>query len=81
MNKAYPTRTPMIVHALEKDIDPFKSKEGEEVFRAEYPYLRDIGALIYLASNTRPDIAFVVNCLARQSAMPTMCHWMTIRIS
>jgi hypothetical protein len=32
MDKAYSTRTPMVVHALEKDKDPFKLKEeGEEV--------------------------------------------------
>jgi hypothetical protein len=32
MDKTYPLRTPMIVRALEKDIDPFRSKqEGEEI--------------------------------------------------
>jgi hypothetical protein len=32
MNKAYSTRTPMVIHALEKDKCPFKPKEkGEEV--------------------------------------------------
>jgi hypothetical protein len=32
MDKAYSVRTPMIVHALEKDNDPFRPKEeGEEV--------------------------------------------------
>jgi hypothetical protein len=32
MDKAYSVRTPMAVHALEKDKDPFRSKEeGEEV--------------------------------------------------
>jgi hypothetical protein len=30
---------------------------------------------MYLANNTRPDIAFVVNLLARFSAAPTMKHW------
>jgi hypothetical protein len=73
MDKAYPQRTPMIVHALKKDKDPFRAKqEGEEVLRAEYPYLSAIGALMYLANNTRPNITFVVNCLARYSAAPTM---------
>jgi hypothetical protein len=58
MDKAYPQRTPMIVHALEKDKDPFRPKQdGEEVLEAEYPYLSPIGALMYLANNTRPDIA------------------------
>jgi hypothetical protein len=56
----------MIVRALEKDTDPFRSKQGEEVLGHEYSYLSAIGVLMYLASNTRPNIAFVVNCLARQ---------------
>jgi hypothetical protein len=57
----------MIVRALEKDTDPFRSKqEGEEVLGHEYSYLSAIGVLMCLASNTRPNIAFVVNCLARQ---------------
>jgi hypothetical protein len=75
MDKAYSTRTPMIVRALKKDKDPFKSREeGEEVLGQEYPYLSVIGVLIYLANNTRPNIAFIVNCLARYSAAPTMRH-------
>jgi hypothetical protein len=50
----------MIIRALEKDSDPFRPKqEGEEVLGAEYKYLSVIGALMYLANNTRPNIAFV----------------------
>jgi hypothetical protein len=30
---------------------------------------------MYLANNTRPDIAFTINLLARYSAAPTMRHW------
>jgi hypothetical protein len=30
MDKAYSTRTPMVVHALEKDIDPFRPKKKEK---------------------------------------------------
>jgi hypothetical protein len=68
MDKVYPQRTPMIVRALEKDKDPFSPKqEGEDVLGAEYPYLSVIGALMYLTNNTRPNIAFAVNCLVRLS--------------
>jgi hypothetical protein len=75
MDKAYPQRTPMIVHTLEKDKYPFRPKqEGEEVLGAEYLYLRVIGVLMYLANNTRPNIAFAVNCLARHTTTPTMHH-------
>jgi hypothetical protein len=31
MDKAYSSKTPMIVRALEKEIDPFQPREGEEV--------------------------------------------------
>jgi hypothetical protein len=75
MDKAYPQRTPMIIHTLENDKDSFKPKqEGEEVLGAEYTYFNDIGALMYLANNTRLDIAFTINCLARHSVAPTMHH-------
>jgi hypothetical protein len=45
----------------------------------EYPYLSAIRALMYLANNTRPDIAFAVNLLARHSASPTKHHWTGIK--
>jgi hypothetical protein len=80
MDKAYPQRTPMIVCTLEKDKDPFRPKqEGEEILGAEYLYLSAIGALMYLANNTRPNIAFAVNYLARHSAAPTTRHWNDIK--
>jgi hypothetical protein len=80
MDKAYSARTLMVVHALEKDKDPFRPREkGEEVLGQEYTYLSDIGALMYLANNTRPDIAFVVNCLIRHCAAPTIRHWNDIK--
>jgi hypothetical protein len=69
MDKAYPSKTPMVVRALEKDIDPFRPRqEGEEMLGSKYPYLSVIGALMYLANNTRPNIDFIVNLLARYSA-------------
>jgi hypothetical protein len=76
MDKSYPSKTPMVIRALEKDIDPFRPcQEGEEVLGSEYPYLSAIGLLMYLANNTRPDIAFAVNLLARYCAAPTMRYW------
>jgi hypothetical protein len=70
----------MIVRVLEKDKDSFRPKqEGEEVLRAEYPYLSVIGALIYLANNIRPNIVFTVNCLIRHSVASTMRYWNDIK--
>ena len=80
MDKAYPSKTPMVVRALEMDKDPFRpQQEGEEVLGDEFPYLSAIGALMYLANSTRPDIAFVVNLLARHSAALTKRHWNRVK--
>jgi hypothetical protein len=76
MDKVYPSKTLMVVRVLEKDTDPFRPRqEREVVLGSEYPYLIAIGALMYLANNTRPDIAFVVNLLVKYGPAPTMCHW------
>jgi len=76
MDKSYPSKTPMVVQFLDMEKDPFRPRdEDEEVLGPEVPYLSVIGALIYLANQTRPDIAFAVNLLARHSAAPTKRHW------
>ena len=56
----------MVVRSLEVDKDPFRPKEAiEDILGPEVPYLSTIGALLYLANCTRPDIAFVINLLER----------------
>ena len=76
IDKAHPLNFPMIVRSLEVDKDPFRPKEeNEKLLGPEVPYLSAIGALMYLANCTRPDIAFSVNLLARYSSTPTLRHW------
>lgn len=76
MDKAHPLSSPMVVRSLDVNKDPFRPKEdGEELLGPEVPYLSAIGALMYLANCTRPDIAFSVNLLARYSSAPTKRHW------
>ncbi|KAL6521280.1 hypothetical protein OROGR_017849 [Orobanche gracilis] len=80
MDNAYPVSTPMIVRSLEKNKDPFRPKEkGEELLDREVSYLSVIGALMYLANCTRPDIEFSVNLLARHSSAPTRKHWTGVK--
>jgi hypothetical protein len=77
---AYPSKTPMIGRSLQPDKDPFRPKEeGEEILGPEFPYLSAIGALMYLANCTRPDIAFAVNLLARYNSEPTKRHWKGVK--
>ena len=80
MDCCHPLSTPMVVRSLDVTKDPFRPlEEGEEILGPEVPYLSAIGALLYLANNTRPDIAFSVNLLARYSAAPTQRHWKGIK--
>ncbi|XP_070665161.1 secreted RxLR effector protein 161-like [Malus domestica] len=66
----------MIVRTLDAKRDPFRPKEDEEeILEPEVPYLSAIGALLYLAQCTRPDISFAMNLLARYSNAPTHRHW------
>ena len=65
MDKAYPLSTPMVVRSLDPKKDPFRPKEEDEkILGPEVPYLNVIGALLYLAQCTRPDISFVVHLFA-----------------
>ncbi|KAL0424985.1 UNVERIFIED_CONTAM: Retrovirus-related Pol polyprotein from transposon TNT 1-94 [Sesamum radiatum] len=76
MNNAHPLSTPMVVRSLDVNKDPFRPPtHNNEILGPEVPYLSAIGALMYLANNTRPDIAFSVNLLARYSSTPTKRHW------
>ena len=80
MDKAHSLSTPMVVRSLDPAKDPFRPKEDDdEELGPEVPYLSAIGALMYLANCTRPDIAFSVNLLARFSASPTKRHWNGIK--
>ena len=54
-------------------------KKNEELLGPEVPYLSAIGALMYLANCTRPDIAFSVNLLARYNFVLTRRHWNGIK--
>ena len=74
-DKAKHSSTHMVVRSLDAKLDPFRVKEDEEeILEPEAPYLSAIGALLYLAQCTRPDISFVVNLLARYNNAPRCRH-------
>ena len=60
-------------HKLSKDMGP-KTQEEIDLMR-DTPYRQLIGALMYLAVATRPDIAYAVGVLARFSSNPGPAHW------
>lgn len=64
-----PVKTPMVPGTrLEK-----ASAEDAATVDKEL-YMRSVGALMYLATSTRPDIAYTVGCLARFSSNPGSAH-------
>ena len=72
MDKAHPLSTPMVIRSLNVTKDHFCPPESDSaILGPKVPYLSAIGALMYLSTHTRPDIAFVVNLLARYSSCPT----------
>src|SRR5690606_6634295 len=76
MDQSHPLSSPRFVRSLGLDTDPYgPKKKDEEVLGPEVPYLSAIGALMYLASHTRPDICFAVSLLSRFSSCPTQRHW------
>lgn len=60
MSECKPAKTP-----LEINFKIEKPTKVDEEAMAKYPYQRLIGALIYLAVTTRPDIAFAVNYMSQ----------------
>jgi hypothetical protein len=74
MANANPIGAPMIGRSKLGD-DPYRPCEEEEEEVDKTRYLAAVGALLYLATHTRPDIVFAVSVLARHSAKPTHRHW------
>ena len=78
MHNANSLAAPMIgrSHTLQDPYTP-ANKEEEEVDKAGY--LAAVGALLYLATFTRPNISFAVSTLGRHSQKPTVRHWAGVK--
>ncbi|POM68330.1 Integrase catalytic core protein [Phytophthora palmivora] len=55
-----------------------KSSE-DEYFVAKYPYRELVGALMYLATSTRPDIAYAVGEVAKFCERYNKSHWVAAK--
>jgi hypothetical protein len=54
-------------------------KPEEVEFMKGIPYLTAVGALMYLATSTHPDISYTVGCLARFNSNPGIVHWHAVK--
>ena len=51
----------------------------ERAEMSDLPYINAVGALMYLATCTRPDIAYTVSQLARFNSNPGHVHWSAVK--
>jgi hypothetical protein len=65
--------TPMSGIKLSKNMCPQNDEEKAKM--ATHPYREVVGTLMYLATTTRPDIAFATGVLSRYLSNPGEPHW------
>jgi len=73
-----PVVTPMIPSLRLSKADAL-STDAERAEMANLPYANAVGALLYLAMATRPDIAYGVSVLCRFIANPGLAHWRAVK--
>ena len=56
---------------------PQNAQEAETMHQT--PYLSAVGAVMYLATTTRPDITYTVGVLARFNSNTGWTHWLAIK--
>ena len=73
-----PVQTPMQPGLrLSEEMCPSTASERTEM--SKLPYINAVGALMYLATCTRPDISFTVSQLARFNSNPGRQHWAAVK--
>ena len=72
------TSTPMDPgNQLTNELCPSSDEEAKEMQKV--PYMNAVGALMYLAIATHPDIAFTVGKLAQFNSNPGLRHWKAVQ--
>ena len=78
MSDATPVHTPMNPGVkLSTSMCPTTQEEKDDMARV--PYANAVGALMWLAVATRPDIAYAVGVLARFNSNPGRQHWTAVK--
>ncbi|KAL0852111.1 hypothetical protein ABMA28_000351 [Loxostege sticticalis] len=72
MSQCNPVSTP-----IEKGSTGLNSEEGWASER--FPYREAVGALAYLMTGTRPDIAYAVGIVSRKLENPTKADWLQVK--
>jgi len=76
MDDCKPVQTPLVPGTDLSDLTPTPTQQEE---MRSIPYLSAVGALQYLATMTRPDIAFAVSYLGRFNHNPHPNHWCAVK--
>ena len=71
-------KTPVVPKVKLSSADSPSTAE-DRAFMAKVPYLSAVGSLMYLATCTRPDIAYAVSLLARFNSNPGKAHWQAVK--
>lgn len=69
--------TPAVESRLSKEMCPTSDEQAKDM--ADVPYREAIGALLYLSTATRPDIAYAVNQAAKFCENPGRGHWKAVK--
>ena len=77
MHDCKTVKTPMDAHGLSTSMAP--STPEEIAFMKTKPYINAVGSLMYLATSTRPDIAYAVGVLCRFNSNPGKAHWSAVQ--
>jgi hypothetical protein len=73
-----PVGTPMLPGSKLSSAQSPKTPE-EKSDMENIPYISAVGSLMYLATMTRPDIAYTVGVFARFNSNPGMAHWKAVK--
>jgi hypothetical protein len=77
MSDCHPVSTPMLPGLnLAKESGATSAEEAKKYHSI---YLSAVGSLMYLATQTRPDIAYTVGVLARFNSNPGEAHWKAVK--
>lgn len=78
MSECKPSPTPADPSVLlTKEMSPTADEERQHM--KTYPYASIVGALIYLSTRTRPDIATAVSKVCRYTQNPGIEHWRAVK--